>query len=151
MEKVTDSLAKAKSVVFVHFKGLPVKETTAMRRALRSEGVSYTVAKKSLIKRAFTSHNIEGTMPDLEGEIAIAHGEDLLAPARGVNAFVKANKDKLAIVGGVFDGKFMQAGEMMEIATIPPREVLLGQFVNLINSPIQRLAVALGQIAEKKA
>jgi ribosomal protein L10 len=40
---------------------------------------------------------------------------------------------------------------MMAIATIPPREVLYAQLANLINSPIQRLAIALDQIAGKKA
>jgi len=40
---------------------------------------------------------------------------------------------------------------MTAIATIPPREVLYAQFVNVINSPIQRLAVALDQISQKKS
>lgn len=151
MAKVTDALGKSKSVVFVKFKGLPVKDTTVLRRTLRAENVGYTVAKKSLVKRAFATQSIEGTIPSLEGEIAIAYGEDLLAPAREVHTFAKGFKEQLSIVGGVFDGKFMSASEMQDIATIPGRQVLLAQFVNLINSPIQRLAVALDQIAAKKA
>jgi len=39
---------------------------------------------------------------------------------------------------------------MNEIANIPSLDVLRGMFVNIINSPIQRTAIALGQIAEKK-
>jgi large subunit ribosomal protein L10 len=149
--KVTDAIKGSKTMVFVHFKGLTVAETTALRRKLRSEGVGYTVAKKTLLKRAFSTSGIEGEMPVLDGEIGFAYGEDMLAPAREVHEFAKIKKDRLGIVGGVFEGKFMAAKEMQEIATIPGRQVLIGQFVNLINSPIQRLAIALDQIAAKKA
>jgi len=54
-------------------------------------------------------------------------------------------------MGGVFEGRFMTAAEMEEVAKIPTLEVLRGKFVNIINSPIQRWVIALGQIAEQKA
>lgn len=149
--KVTDAFKDAGSVVFVKFKGLPVKDTTEMRRKLRAEGIGYTVAKKTLIKRALATKSYEGTLPELEGEIAVAYGEDMIAPAREVNNFAKTRKDQLSIAGGIFEGRFMSATEMTEIASIPSRQVLIGQFVNLINSPIQRVVIALDRIAEKKA
>jgi ribosomal protein L10 len=55
----------------------------------------------------------------------------------------------LKIIGGVFGGKFVDGKTMLGIATIPSREILLGQFVNIINSPIQGLVMALDQIAKK--
>jgi ribosomal protein L10 len=73
-----------------------------------------------------------------------------LAGARGVYSFLKDHKENISIVGGVFEGKYKNAVEMMSIATIPPIEVLRGMFVNLINSPIQRLVVGLDQIRSKK-
>ncbi len=54
------------------------------------------------------------------------------------------------LIGGVFEGKFLDAKAMLSIATIPGREVLLAQFVNLINSPIQRLAIVLNRVAVKR-
>lgn len=100
---------------------------------------------------------IEGEMPALEGEIAIAYsqsadeaGDDQLAPAKGVYDFAKKNPELLKIVGGVFEGKYMDAKEMMSVATIPGREVLLGMLVNVINSPIQGLVMALDAIAKKQ-
>jgi large subunit ribosomal protein L10 len=86
----------------------------------------------------------------MPGQIAIAYGEDLLSPAREVFSFAKTHKDNISIVGGVFEGKYMNASEMMSIATIPPLQTLRGMFVNLINSPIQRFAVVLDQIALTK-
>ena len=59
--------------------------------------------------------------------------------------------ERLAIVGGVYEGGMLDAAGMQEIATIPPLDVLRGMFANVINSPIQRIAIALGQVAEQKA
>ena len=150
LEKVQGAVASSASVVFVNFHGLSVEDTTTLRRSLRNENVAYTVAKKTLIGKALDDAKIEGEKPPLEGELAIAYGEDLLAPAREVLAFQKDHKDNIAILGGIFDGAYMNQSEMMEIALIPPKPVLYGQFVNLINSPIQRFAVVLDQIAQKQ-
>lgn len=139
------------SVVFVNFHKLTVHDSTDLRKKLRENGVGYKVAKKTLLKRALESEKIEGDMPSLDGEVAIAFAKDLIAPAREVYSFQKEHKENISILGGVFEGKFMNKEAMMSIATIPPIKVLYGQFVNLINSPIQRFAVVLNQIAEKKA
>jgi len=93
---------------------------------------------------------VEGDIPQLDGELALAYSDDLTAPARGVYDFQKGHKDNVAILGGIFEGKYMNQIAMTEIAMIPPTQVLYGQFVNLINSPIQGLVVALNKIAEKK-
>ena len=140
----------SESIVFVNFNGLSVADTTAMRSKLRAEGVGYLVAKKTLMKRAF-GDTFAGEMPELEGEIALAYSSDAIAPAQNVKEFAGKFKDQLAIVGGVFEGVYKSKEEMTEIASIPALPVLRGMFVNVINSPIQGLAVALNQIAEKKA
>ena len=145
-EKVKD----AQSIVFVNFRKLPVSETISLRRALRAEGVGYSVVKKTLAKRVLGTLGVSGDMPVLDGEVAFAYSADMLAPARSVYEFQKTHKEQVAIVGGVFEGKYMSKELMMGIATIPPREVLYAQFVNLINSPIQRFAVVLDQIAASK-
>jgi large subunit ribosomal protein L10 len=150
LSKIKEGLKHAKSLVFVNFHGLPVSGATELRRSLRGEGIGYFVAKKTLIRKAFADETLEGSMPELPGEIALAYGEDLMAPAKGVYEFQKKNPDMVKIVGGVFEGKFMDASAMMAIATIPPREVLLAQFLNLINSPIQGLAVAVNEIAKSR-
>ncbi len=140
----------SESIVFVSFKGMPVQDSTIMRTKLREQGVGYFVAKKTLMRKAFDGA-FEGEMPELEGEIAVAYSADAIAPAQNIKEFALKYKDNLAIVGGVFQGVYKNKEEMTEIASIPPLQVLRGMFVNVINSPIQGLAVALNQIAEKKA
>jgi large subunit ribosomal protein L10 len=148
--KVKEALKDAGSVVFVHYKGLSVSDTQDMRASFRENGISYYVAKKSLIKRALQEKNFEGALPPFEGELALAWGEDLLAPAREVQGYVKSTKEKIKILGGVFEGRYMSASEMTEIASIPSKQTLYAQFVNVINSPIQGLVVSLSKIAGKK-
>lgn len=150
LAKVEQALDGAHSVVFVHAKGIPVSETQAMRAKFRENGIGYYVAKKSLIKRALGARKYEGTQPAFDGELSLAWGEDLVAPAREVQGFVKSTKEKVRIVGGIFEGRYMNAAEMTEIANIPSQQTLYAQFVMLINSPIQQFVMALDQIAKKK-
>lgn len=151
LASLTKALKEAASVVFVNFHGLPVSEASEMRRGLSGEGVSYTVAKKTLASKAMKEAGILGEAPALEGELGLAYGNDLTAPARGIYGFQKKYEGKLSILGGVFEGKFLGKEEMLSIAQIPSQKTLYAQFVNLINSPLQGLAVALKAIAEKKA
>lgn len=148
--KLTELKDAADSIVFVHYKGLSVTDTTAMRKELREKGVGYFVAKKTLMKRAFQG-TFTGEMPVLGGEIAVVYSEDPMAPAQSMLDFSTKFKDKISIVGGVFQGVYKDEAEMTEIASIPSLHVLRGMFVNVINSPIQGLAVALNALAEKKS
>lgn len=149
-EKLDGALKGAGSVVFVNFKGLGVQDTQNMRKQLKEGSIDYYVAKKTLIKRALTTQTIDGTQPELPGEVALAWGEDLVAPAREVQEFVKKHKEQVSILGGVFEGRYMNAAEMTEIASIPSQHTLYAQFVNLINSPLQGFVMTLDQIAQKK-
>lgn len=149
--KVEGIVKGAKTIVFANFKGLTVAQATELRRALRAQGVGYTIAKKTLIKRALTSAKFAGVLPELPGELALAYGEDELAPARELAVFVKKFPEQLAFAGGVFGGNYVGTAEMKSIAAIPPLQTLRGMFVNIINSPIQRMAVVLGEVAKKKS
>ena len=151
IEKLSKIMDGAKSLVFVNFHGLTVAEATEMRKALKKAGVSYFVAKKTLALKALEGHKYAGTQPALVGEFGLAYGDDQVAPARGIYEFQRKFKDKASIVGGVFDKAYMGKDEMTAIAAIPPRETLYGMLVNIINSPIQGLVIALDQMSKKTA
>ena len=155
LDKLTKQVVSSPTIVFVSFKGIPVMEITAFRRGLRIGGSDYYVAKKTLIRKAFADSQVAGDMPELAGEIAVTYltatDGDLIAPAKGVYEFTKTHPDQMKIVGGVFEGKFISALEMTALAAIPSREVLYGRLVNVINSPIQGLVLALDAISKKSA
>lgn len=145
-----DILSGAQSVVFVKFDKLTVKNAQALRRALRANGVGYKVGKKSLLKRALEARGYTGDLPELPGEIAVAYGTDSIAPAREVFSFQKTNKEFISIVGGIFEGSYKDQQTMLSLAMIPSREVLLSQLAWLLKSPLQRLAIAVNEVANKK-
>jgi large subunit ribosomal protein L10 len=150
VDSYVDALAHSKSAVYLTFKGLSVAKQEMLRKKLFAENMRYTVVKKSLWERAVKSQNIAGEAPVITDELAIVWGDDLLAPARIANEFAKANKKLVNILGGIWDGNFKDSAQMLTIATIPTREVLLSQLAYLLKSPMQRIAIAVSEVAKKK-
>ena len=153
-EEIIKNLEKlvkgSESVVFVNFHGLNAGDETILRRDLRNQEVDYRVSRKTLLKRALGG-KAEGDLPELSGEVAIAYSsKDQIAPAREVYNFQKTHKGILNILGGIFEGKFIGAEKMMEIATIPSKEVLISKLAFLFKSPMQRLAIGISEVAKKK-
>jgi large subunit ribosomal protein L10 len=152
LEKLENAFKSATSSVFVHFSKVTVAEESAMRKGLRDSGVLYVVAKKTLIRRALQNLGHKNDELPLEGEVAIAYGggEDATAPARLIHGWSGKMADKLSILGGLFEGALKGQAEMREIATIPPMDTLRGMFANIINSPLQRFAIAMSEVAKTK-
>ncbi len=149
--KLSDAFKEASAVAFVSFSKLTVKDASRVRKELAEAGVRYFVAKKTLIRLALKQKGYEGEAPELPGEVAVAWTtDDITAPARGVYDLGKKLKGAIALIGGVFEGVFADAQKMIGIATIPPMPILRGMFVNVINSPIQGLVIALDHISKKK-
>lgn len=140
----------SKGVVFVGFKGLKVNEANNMRKGFKAQGVNFIVAKKTLMGRALEAAKITGTAPVIGAEVAVAYSAENLTTAREVGGFLKKNKEKLSILGGIFEGKFITAAEVLTYSSIPDRQTLYAQVVNLFNSPIQGFVMAASEIAKKK-
>lgn len=149
IKELGQAIKEAPSVVFVNFHGMTVHNETALRKELRDQGVSYKVSRKTLLKRVLAGA-ATGEMPELKGEVAIAYSKDQIAPSREVFNFQKTHKGMISILGGIFDGKFVDGAYMTEIATIPSREVLLSKIAFLLKSPMQRLAIAVNEVAKTK-
>ncbi|MEK9182657.1 MAG: 50S ribosomal protein L10 [Patescibacteria group bacterium] len=149
IKELEKAVKESASVVFVNFHGLKVGEETVLRRDLRDQGVNYKVSRKTLLARALEG-KAEGAIPELKGEIAIAYSKDQTSGAREVYNFQKTHKGILSILGGIFEGKFVSGERMMEIAMIPSREVLLSKLAFLLKSPVQRLVLALNEVAKTK-
>ncbi len=150
LKQLNTIVDSSKSIVFLSLKGITANDTVVMRKKLTSEKVGLKVAKKTLFKKVVADKNISGTMPEFGQETAFAYGEDLLAPAREMLSFTKMHKGLISIVGGIFDGAYKSKEEMMQIATIPSREVLISQIAYLLKSPIQSLAIAVSEVSKTK-
>jgi large subunit ribosomal protein L10 len=140
----------SKGAVFVGFKGLKVNEANNMRKAFKAQGVGFIVAKKTLMGRALDAAKVSGTKPLIGAEVAVAYSTENLTTAREVGGFLKKNKDKLSILGGIFEGKYISKEEVLIYSSIPDKKTLYAQIVNLFNSPIQGFVMAASEIAKKK-
>lgn len=145
-----EKFGKAKSIVLVDYRGLNVAEDTSMRNELRKANVEYKVVKNRLILRAFVNAGYQGFDSVLEGPTAIAVSyDDAVAPAKIIVDNVKKT-NKIAVKGGVVEGKIMDAQGVTKVASIPAKPMLVAQLLGMLQSPVRGLAVALSEIAKKK-
>ncbi len=147
-----EELAKnAKSIVLVDYRGLTVAQVTELRNSARNAGATYKVYKNRLMKIAFDKLGIEFPASDFEGTTAVLfHNTDEVAPAK-VALDGSKKYGVLKLKSGYVAGKYYNTAEVTALANIPSREVLLGQLVGLLTSPMRSLAVGLSEVAKTKA
>ena len=145
---VTGLAAKAQTLVLAQYRGITVADMTRLRSTARSNGVSLTVLKNTLARRAVVGSEFEVVSDLMTGPLIYGFSEDAVAAARVVADFAKTN-DKLVIRGGAYGGKALDVNGVKQLASIPSKEVLLAQLLGLMQSPISRIARVLAAIAEK--
>ncbi len=149
ISEVTSLAAKAQTLVMAEYRGITVAHMDKLRVAARSNGVSLSVLKNTLARRAVAGSSFAVGVDQMTGPLIYGFSEDAVAAAKVVADFAKTN-DKLVIRGGVYGGKVLDVEGVKQLASIPSREVLLAQLCGLLMSPISRTAVVLGALAAKK-
>jgi len=145
---VTGLAAKAQTLVMAEYRGITVADMTKLRSTARSNGVSLSVLKNTLARRAVTGSGFAVVSDLMTGPLIYGFSEDAVAAARVVADFAKTN-DKLVIRGGAYGGKALDVNGVKQLASIPSKEVLLAQLLGLMQSPMSRIARVLAAIAEK--
>ena len=149
IEEVTGLAAKAQTLVLAEYRGIKVADMTKLRNDARKQGVSLSVLKNTLARRAVAGSQFEVVGDQMTGPLIYGFSVDAVAAAKVVADFAKTN-DKLVIRGGAFAGKALDVNGVKQLASIPSKEVLLAQLCGLLKSPISRTAVVLGALAAKK-
>ncbi len=147
--EVTSLAAKAQTLVMAEYRGITVADMTKLRANARSQGVSLSVLKNTLARRAVAGSTFEVAADKMTGPLIYGFSVDAVAAARVVADFAKTN-DKLVIRGGAYGGKALDVNGVKQLASIPSKEVLLAQLCGLLMSPMSRTAVVLGALATKK-
>ena len=147
---LVDTLKAASSGVLVDYKGITVAEDTALRHELRENGVEYAVVKNTLLRRAIDSVEMSELDEVLNGTTSLAVSkDDPIAPMRIVNKYAKQMGDRFNIKAGFMDGKVLPLDDVIAMAELPSKDVLLGQVLGMMLAPITSLAIVLKAIAEK--
>ena len=156
LENLNKKLSDSKVVLFGFIgnqrgkKGLDNKTLVGLKKELRKTKSDFIIAKKSLTKLAIE----KSKMPEIdfgktEGSLGIVFGyDDAVEPAKAFHKTYKANENSVMIFGGILDGKILSSQEVVQLAKLPTKEILLSQLVGAIKSPLYRLHGSLsGQIS----
>ncbi len=149
IDEVTGLAAIAQTLVMAEYRGITVADMTKLRSQARSKGVTLSVLKNTLARRAVAGSAFEIVADQMTGPLIYGFSVDAVAAAKVVADFAKTN-DKLVIRGGAFGGKQLSVDGVKQLANIPSKEVLLAQICGLLMSPISRTAVVLGALSAKK-
>ena len=148
--EIKEKLEKAQGVVLSQYQGLTVEDDTLLRKTLREAGVEYKVYKNTLVTLAARELGIEGIVAHLQGPISIAFGyEEPTVAARVLNEFAKTHK-KLELKAAIIQGEIFDGAQVNELASIPPRDVLIAKLLGSFKAPLSNLAYVLNSIKEQK-
>lgn len=147
LASLLEKFENAQGVAFVQFDQATVEEVQIVRRALRAEGMSYTVIKKTLMALAAKETGLgEFSATDLKGSVAvIVSATDAVQPAQEIKKlkkeyFNKVEKfSKFDFAGALFEGKFLDAAATAEFANTATREESLAKIVGMLQSGPQKL------------
>jgi len=166
-QKDLDALAEqfkhANAAMLVSFKNMTVPKDQELRRQLREAGVTYSVVKNTLARKAATGTRLEPMADQFKGVTAVALStNDPVGLSKAIAKFTKANPDIFSFKVGLVEGKVVELKDVESIASLPSREELLVKVLFLLNSQAQRLvtvlsavprnlAVVVGQVRDGKA
>ena len=162
IEQIAADITASQAVFAVDYRGITVAQADALRARLRDCDATFRVVKNSLTERAADQAGVAELRPLLEGPTALTFVRgDAAAAAKAISDFARTTQ-LLAFKGGLMDGAALSGSEVGQIARLPSRDVLYGQLVGLIASPIAGLArtlsaligglaVGLGGVLEQKA
>ena len=149
IDEVTGLAAKAQTLVMAEYRGITVADMTKLRSQAREKGVSLSVLKNTLARRAVAGSGFEVVSDQMTGPLIYGFSTDAVAAAKVVADFAKTN-DKLVIRAGAFAGKALDVNGVKQLANIPSKEVLLSQLCGLLMSPMSRTAAVLAALSAKR-
>ncbi len=150
VEELTEKIKKSACGVIVDYKGINVENDTKLRKSLREGGVDYFVVKNTLLKRALEKAGVSGLDEYLEGTTAIGLSEtDIIAAPKLLFKQVESSKGEFKIKAGFIEGKAVDSAVIEEYAKLPSKETLVSKLLFMLQSPMQRMAIAVSEIAKK--
>ncbi len=137
IKEFVDGFTKSNAVVFADLSGLKVNDASSFRRIAKKEDVAINMAKKTLLKIALKEAAVTAVdAKDLGGSVSMLFGfGDAVAPAKVLEEFRKMHAG-VKVLGGILEGKWMSADQVVALAKLPSKQQLLGQLVGTLNAPI---------------
>jgi ribosomal protein L10 len=149
IEKLHEKFLSAKVAVLSDFSGMTVADIQEVKNAIRKARGEFKVVKNRLAIRAAKGTSLEKVSSYFKGSVAVALGmEDPVPPMKALDILFGKQK-KLKMRAGVIEGQVIDLAAFKAVAKLPSREVLLGQLVVRMKSPMYGIRGALGGVLDK--
>jgi large subunit ribosomal protein L10 len=151
LDALKKDLEQAKNLFVAQFQGMTVLQDTELRQKIRETKSKYRVVKNTLAKKAAEGTPAEGVSKSFDGSTSIAYNaNDPVSLAKALTAYAKTNP-LFVFKAGIVEGRVINLADISNISAMPSKEELIAKVLFLINSPAQRLAVALNGVARNLA
>jgi large subunit ribosomal protein L10 len=160
--EIAEQIKESEAIFAVDYRGISVAQAAEIRGKLREADATFRVVKNTLTERAADAADAEALKALLAGPTALTFVRgDAASAAKTISSFHKEH-ELLSFKGGLMNGETLEVAQIQAIAKLPARDVLYGQLVGMVAAPLTGLArglggllgglaVALGQLQEKKA
>lgn len=162
LEALAEQFKNANAAMLVGFRNMTVAKDQELRRQLREAGISYSVVKNTLARKAAAGTPLEPLADEFKGVTAVAlSAADPVGLSKAISRFSKANAEIFSFKIGLVEGKVVELKQVEAIANLPGREELVSKMLFLINAQAQRLvtviqavprnlAIVMGQVRAQK-
>jgi large subunit ribosomal protein L10 len=159
--EIAANIDEAQAIFAVDYRGISVVQIAELRAKLRDADATFKVVKNSLTELAADTAGAEALKGYLEGPTALTFVRgDAATAAKAIADYARATQ-LLPFKGGIMDRATLEVEQIRSLSRLPSREVLYGQLVGVVASPVSGLvrtlnallgglAVALGQVRDKK-
>jgi len=149
INEYADRLKDSSSIFVTDFSGLTNKEMEDLRKKLRSASARYLIVKNSMCKLALHDLKYNELSDMITGSCALSYGTgDPVTVSKALVDFAKNNKN-LKLRGAYLEGEIISQETVQELASLPPREVLIARLASCMNSPINGLVLICSGIVKK--
>ena len=131
--------------VATKFIGIKAGKATELRKKLRDEGVQLKVYKNTLVQRALDEMGLTDASKFLDGPVAWAFCDDPVAPAKILKEFNKETP-LVDMNGGILEGDIIEKAQLEALASLPSKDVLLGQVVGTIAMPLRNFVGVMSAV-----
>jgi large subunit ribosomal protein L10 len=143
--KLADDLSRSTIVIATNYQGLTAKQIAELRNVLTKTGAGYHVVKNTLARFAADKAGKEHVMDIIQGPVALVFGyDDVVNPAKALNQYIKSAESTLQIRGGLLGERILTPGDVVSLANLPPKEILVSQLITQLNASITSLHNVLG-------
>jgi large subunit ribosomal protein L10 len=147
IDELAELFSRSSVAVLTDYRGLSVKEITAMRRRLGESNVRYQVAKNTLTRFALAKNGRTGVADTLEGPTAIAFGfGDPSAAPKVLTDYIRANRSIVRIKGAILGDRLLDAQQVDDLAKLPSKAELQAQLLGALQGPMSGIVNAINQL-----